>query len=623
MSHETTKGAGRAGLESFGEAPGGKNFLLAIAIDEYVHCPSLSNCVKDAQDLIEVLTGRYRFEAEHVRTLFNERATRPNIHEEFKHLKGLVGPSDNLIVFFSGHGETEDGVGYWVPVDAHPEREYEFLAASEIKARLDAIDSFHTFVIADACFSGSFFVAYKSIKLGSEAKRSRLGLTASHSRERALDGPAGDNSPFARQLLQSLRDSGAALSVHQLAANVIQGVEATTRGRQTPVFRHLDVRGDEMGQFVFHLRADEAADWKACREAGTIAAYEAFLAHYPEGRHVNDARSALAELREETRWLEATEKQSIVAYYNYLQHHRDGRHAEAARAAIRALEEAEAWNQARKLNSISAYDEYLEKYPQGKQVQEARQYIQALLESRQATRRPAAKRREPVNPAKPKTAPEGGQQKSGKAAAKTVGSVTEPPAERQAIIRRRWYAVAGLLLFVFLGWRISHWIGKEPPPEENAPVQQNNGSNTQPEQDISIGVLTPKLDAVRQVNDFLQNYPGNTLLLKKGASGLKYRVIEAGSGPQPKTGDQVQVHYYGTLTDGKALDNSYDRGEPFTFTIGQGRVIPGWEQGIPLLREGAKAILMIPPILGYGVNGSGSIPGNATLVFYVELVKVN
>lgn len=107
------------------------------------------------------------------------------------------------------------------------------------------------------------------------------------------------------------------------------------------------------------------------------------------------------------------------------------------------------------------------------------------------------------------------------------------------------------------------------------------------------------------------------------ASGLQYIELQPGSGEAPQPGQIVAVHYRGTLADGTEFDNSYTRGEPITFTLGQGMVIPGWDEGIALMRKGAKARLIIPPDLGYGAAGAGGvIPPNATLTFEVELVDI-
>ncbi len=105
------------------------------------------------------------------------------------------------------------------------------------------------------------------------------------------------------------------------------------------------------------------------------------------------------------------------------------------------------------------------------------------------------------------------------------------------------------------------------------------------------------------------------------ASGLEYVEIEAGVGPRAQPGDLVQVHYTGTLEDGTEFDSSAG-GEPISFVLGEGRVIPGWDEGIALMNVGGKAQLIVPPELGYGSQDYGPIPGGSTLYFDVELVSV-
>ena len=108
------------------------------------------------------------------------------------------------------------------------------------------------------------------------------------------------------------------------------------------------------------------------------------------------------------------------------------------------------------------------------------------------------------------------------------------------------------------------------------------------------------------------------------ASGLKYVVINEGTGAAPKTGQTVVVHYTGTLEDGTKFDSSRDRGQPFSFKLGVGQVIKGWDEGLSTMKVGDRRQLTIPPELGYGARGAGgTIPPNATLIFDVELLKIS
>lgn len=104
-------------------------------------------------------------------------------------------------------------------------------------------------------------------------------------------------------------------------------------------------------------------------------------------------------------------------------------------------------------------------------------------------------------------------------------------------------------------------------------------------------------------------------------SGLQYEILTEGTGKQPKATDTVRCHYEGSLINGSVFDSSYKRGEPAEFGLSQ--VIPGWTEGVQLMKEGAKFRFYIPYVLGYGENGAGSsIPPYSTLIFDVELIKV-
>ncbi|PJZ79019.1 FKBP-type peptidyl-prolyl cis-trans isomerase [Leptospira neocaledonica] len=105
-------------------------------------------------------------------------------------------------------------------------------------------------------------------------------------------------------------------------------------------------------------------------------------------------------------------------------------------------------------------------------------------------------------------------------------------------------------------------------------------------------------------------------------NGLVIKDIKKGTGKEAFNGSNVTVHYTGWLTNGKKFDSSKDRGTPFRFDLGAGQVIRGWDKGVQGMKEGGIRKLTIPPEMGYGSSGAGTIPPNSTLIFEVELLKV-
>ena len=139
---------------------------------------------------------------------------------------------------------------------------------------------------------------------------------------------------------------------------------------------------------------------------------------------------------------------------------------------------------------------------------------------------------------------------------------------------------------------------------------------------VAAAVLACLAVAVNADDD---HKPAKDVKIVKTDSGLQYQDLKVGKGDVAKKGATVEVHYTGWLAkDGKKFDSSVDRKETFSFELGAGEVIKGWDEGVAGMKVGGKRTLIIPPELGYGARGAGGvIPPNATLTFDVELLKVD
>lgn len=236
----------------------GDNYVLAIAIDKYAHMPPLHNCTKDVSDLIGILTLNYVFEDRHVVKLFAEDATTEKIIKALDGLAQQVGENDSLLVMFSGHGHLRNGIGFWVPVDAQSFASY--LPVSTVRDYLEPIKARHILVIADACFSGRFFVPTRGAadsSASTEKYPSRYALTAGRD-EPVQDGKAGENSPFAEALKYRLNKVDDAIGAIMLSELVAQDVVQRTEGFQTPRHGELNIKGNDHGQFFFHKKRAHA-----------------------------------------------------------------------------------------------------------------------------------------------------------------------------------------------------------------------------------------------------------------------------------------------------------------------------------------------------------------------------
>ncbi|MTI19888.1 hypothetical protein E1176_02530, partial [Fulvivirga sp. RKSG066] len=184
-----------------------KNHLFIVGVNNYENWPSLNNAVKDATDVASVLMKKYGFEFENTTIIKDEQATRGNIYKGLRSLIEKVAPGDNLFIYFSGHGYFDEllNEGYWVPADAEINNVGDYLSNSDLLKVIKNVESQHTFLVADACFSGSLFVdSNRGYAENVEQYKSRWAL-ASGRLEVVSDGSIGQNSPFTTALIEFLQ----------------------------------------------------------------------------------------------------------------------------------------------------------------------------------------------------------------------------------------------------------------------------------------------------------------------------------------------------------------------------------------------------------------------------------
>ena len=277
-------------------SPKGTNYLLAIAINDYQHCTKLNNAVKDVEAFIQLMTSRYIFETTNVIFIKEAEATKQRIESAFDDLIDIVQPHDNLIVYFSGHGRHhERRGGFWVPIEAgQGDKDWpSYLSNALIKDYLSKIKSFHTFLIADSCFSGSLFIDKSKEKFSGDRRDtepSRWGLT-SGKKEIVSDGRPGHHSPFAAVLLDVLRKADQPLGVMRICDLVLEKV--ASNAEQTPMGSPLLISGHQGGQFVFYMKEDEGTAWQKALEINSFTSYTNFLIKYPNGKYKEQAYTKL------------------------------------------------------------------------------------------------------------------------------------------------------------------------------------------------------------------------------------------------------------------------------------------------------------------------------------------
>ncbi len=347
----------------------GKNYLFIIAINDYPNYNKLYNAVEDAKAIEQVLEERYVFDD--IFTLHDAEASRDNILDYLELLEEQITATDNLFIFFSGHGYAQKKIGYIIPHDAPANTKKGFIPNSTLLNHLRHIEAHHILLILDSCFSGSLLVG-KDVQIQSVAERvnkipSRYAISAGNI-ELVSDGIAGNHSPFAQAVIHFLKDNTFEnVPVSHLFMEVRK--MTTYNAKQTPLGGPLFGMDNQGGEFVFQLKAiDELAYWQHHNHPIKVPAIQTYISENPKGTYTEAAYWKIAQLLRKD-W----------AYDDYLKFYPNGKYAEAAIQGMEELEiEVALWQQTTERHTLGAYRGYLRKYPTGTYIRLAQLNIDAL-----------------------------------------------------------------------------------------------------------------------------------------------------------------------------------------------------------------------------------------------------
>ncbi len=317
----------------------GKNHLFAIGINTYQKFTPLLNAVKDVEDIAKVLSEDYSFDS--ILLLSDQDATKDNIIDKLDGLRRSVAPEDKLLIYYSGHGFTDNDRGFWIPVDAEPDRVSSYIANAEVHDIIQFIKARHILLISDSCFSGSLLVRDVASDMGGafddwDRNPSRYAFISGGGV--VSDGKPGENSPFAGGIIKQLRDNEEnAINICRLADQVTQEIRYNYR-QQAEVSPIFEV-GHKGGQFVFVKKQTEKEVWAAALANHDEGSYLDYLGRYPKGKFLNEAEQKLKDIADENEWSKAAQKDAAISYRQYLKIYPDGKHVSEANSKLEAIKQ--------------------------------------------------------------------------------------------------------------------------------------------------------------------------------------------------------------------------------------------------------------------------------------------
>ncbi|MDX2248919.1 MAG: SUMF1/EgtB/PvdO family nonheme iron enzyme [Bacteroidia bacterium] len=453
------------------------NHLLVIGIDAYKYHPPLNNARKDAETFRDILLDRYQFERQNVTEIFDEKATLRNILTTLSSLEHKLKNTDNLVIYFSGHGSMNrrKTQGFWVPAEAE-KNEADYIANDRVRAILGDMEAHHIYMIVDACFSGSMIL--RSAETATELLEqypSRRVLTSGRQQEAVSDGKPGSHSPFFACIREQLiQPAGGLLSALELENHVIKNTPRSAF--QLPEAAMIFGTGDQSGKFVFYPKKDENRDWEEVKKENTISSYGRYIQTYPNGRYLEEAAWAIAQLADDK-----------PAYRKYIDQYPSGKYVRNALTRMDYLDQRDRFELAKRRGE-AALRQFLLDFPEGPFAKEARAEITRIVEAEnkktqvvpQPKKKPeSAKVETPVKRVSPPS--EEKQKISTTARARTD---KEPPLWITHKNQIGWGVLGSVLLFVLIGWLVNQWQGNKTGIVNVI---------TQPQTDTTFGIVMVKI----------------------------------------------------------------------------------------------------------------------------------
>ena len=379
---DNTKGIGV--LPAHPSVKSGKNYFLGIGINDYTSgLSALNNAVRDVERVGQILQAKYDFNI--LTILTNAQATRSEILKQLRALQNL-SKDDSLLIYYSGHGHLAPEDGYWIPVNADVHDIHDYIPNAQLRGLIRAIPTRHTLLIADSCYSGSFFPESETKNMRGAADelekyRSRWAFCSGRHDQKVSDGTAGTHSPFAEALITELeRNNRPKMYIQELAIPVIN--RTAGKYRQTPKANLIFDCGDDGGQFVFALKDNEEDDWLNVNP-NSVSALEAFKKKHPFSKFGVEADKIIAQLkkekliREHTAVWERTKRiNTSDAYLDFWEKYKESPYRSEARQRLADAEDHEEWKRAS--HTRAGILDYLDKFPKGLHAADAQAALDAF-----------------------------------------------------------------------------------------------------------------------------------------------------------------------------------------------------------------------------------------------------